>query len=241
MSEVDLGKAQPKASKKAKQPKRRAPQSAPEQSPDEWEAEQRAAENAEKASRAAAAEPVDRGAPLHLSGERVAPTFTPPANPYAPVGWKKKQRVEFDLELPSGQRCKVARLERDDLLRLDLMQHLDTFTPLLLGDNDMSDDERQSKMTKMVQDDPVALNKMLKAIDKVVMACTIAPAITEDKSLVNYGGPENWADPNFVATVHIDDVDTFERMFIFGAAFGRSMDDLKSILEQAEGVDGLAD
>ena len=249
MTDVNLDGAQP-GPRVAKQQKRRVPLSEPQQEmPAEGiddlrrrleEAEARAA----AAERAAMAEPVDRGAPLgnpiDLSGEQVGVTIPTPANPYAPVGWRRKQRIEFDLTMPSGQRCRVMRLERDDLLRLNLIQELDTFTPLLM-ENSISDAERQGQMETMVKDDPQALVKMLHAVDKVVMAATINPRITTDEKLVNYGSEKDWANPDFVATVLLDDIDTFERMFIFGSAFGRSMDDLKSVFEQANGLDGMED
>lgn len=249
MSDVGLGNAQPKKATKAKQPKRRAPSAAQvsqesvEPQDDSYDEVADLRARLAAAERAAAAEPVNvppSAVPVDLSGEQVAPTFAPPVNPYAPTGWRKKVRQEFDLELPSGQMCRITRLERDDLLRLNLMEHLDTFTPMLMQDS-LSDEERQQQMTDTVKENPAALQKMLRAVDKVVLACTVAPRITKDEKLVNYGGPEQWANPNFVATVHINDIDTFERMFIFGAAFGRSMDDLKSLLEQTEGLDSLAD
>ena len=246
MTDVGLGTAKP--AKKAKQPKRRSqviqhpacqcgdPTSlgvvhrsdGPCYYPDE---------------RLEAAEPIDSRTgeeviPDDLAGEPALPPDRP-VNPYAPTGWRKKQRVEFDLELPSGQLCRVSRLERDDLLRLNLMKELNTFAPMLL-DQAMSDEERTKAATDAVQQDPDALQKMIEAIDKVVMAATVAPKITNNPKLVNEGTEKDWANPNFIATVHIDNIDTFERMFIFGAAFGRSMDELKSIFEQAEGVDSLA-
>lgn len=236
MSDVGLGTAKPKP-KKAKQPKRRVPLPPPELTDDERFEEDYGPNRYE------AAEPIDsktgqEAIPDDLAGAPAMPEA--PVNPYAPTGWRKKQRVEFDLELPSGQLCRVMRLERDDLLRLNLMEHLDTFTPMLL-DNSMSDEARQEMAAQTVKDDPAALSKMLKAVDKVVLSACVKPKITEDPKRVNYGTEKDWANPDWVGTVHIDDIDTFERMFIFGAAFGRSMDDLKSILEQAEGLDGLAD
>lgn len=163
----------------------------------------------------------------------------PEVNPYAPTGWKRKQRVEFDLNLPSGQLARIMRLDRDDLFRLGLMEYLDTFTPVLLDDTSATDSERNDKVKQIMVENPAALNNMLIAIDKVVMAVTIRPLVTEDDSLINYGTEEDWANPNFVATVHLNDISTEERMFIFGAAFGRSMDDLKSIYDQAEGLGSL--
>jgi len=227
---VSLGNAQPQKPRKAKQPKRRAPLTEAQQA---YQAYQESAvkEAQPQYDRAANAEPVPE-----WSGTPTPQSF----NAYAPTGWRKRNRVEFDLEMPSGQMCRVMRLERDDLLRLNLMQYLDTFTPMLF-ESQLSDAERQQEMVSLVQSDPQALSKMLKAIDKVVLACTIKPQITEDSAKVNYGNENDWADPNFVATVHLDDVDSFERMYIFGSAFGKSMDDLKSVLQQAQGVGSLAD
>lgn len=235
MTDVNLGPAQPgpkpKKAKGAKQPTRRSPQSAQVS----YEEPEEATEYG--TARADAAEPVDsRGFAEGLSG---VPVDTAVANPYAPTGWRRKEKVLFDVETPSGQTCEVMRLERDDLMRLDLLQYLDTFTPLLLEDS-LSEDERSAQMTEIVKDNPESLQKMFKAIDKVILACVTKPHITEEHSKVNYGSERDWGNPNFVATVHLDDIDTFDRMYIFGAAFGRDMDDLKSVLQQAQGVGSLA-
>ena len=77
---------------------------------------------------------------------------------------------------------------------------------------------------------------MLGAIDIITMAACIKPRITDDPSKVNIGTPDDWTDPKFVATVPLDNISLMDRMYIFGAAFGRSMDDLKSVWEQTEGL-----
>lgn len=229
MSDVGLGAAKPV--KKAKQRKRSVPQ---QESP---------VDEPVGADRYESAQPVDsrtghEAIPDDWAGKPVVSDR--PVNPYAPTGWRKKTRLEFDVELPSGQKCRVIRLERDDLLKMNLLQELDTFTPMLLDDS-MSDAEREGKAATLVKENPEALKKMLSAIDKVVLAATVAPKITEDPRLVDYGNESNWADESWVGTVLLDDIDTFERMYIFGAAFGRDMDDLKSVLEQTQSVDSLAD
>ena len=196
--------------------------------------------------RAEAAEPVDTREKAQMPWDALPPDIsgvpvqTQPSNPYAPTGWRKRNRVEFDLELPSGQVCRMLRLERDDMLRLNLIQYLDTFTPALL-EGTANDAEKEEMMKSELQKNPAGLQKMLKAIDKVVLAAVLVPQITEDPAKVNYGSEMDWANPNFVPVALLDDIDTFERMIIFGAAFGRSMDDLKSFLEgQAPGLASLA-
>lgn len=171
-----------------------------------------------------------------------APPVADPVNPWAPTGWAAKARVEFDVKLPmSGQFCRLIRMERDDLFRLDLVEYLNTFLPLLMDDATISAEAQQSKMEQTMKDDPSAITKMLRAIDIIAMTACVKPKITEDENLVDIGGPDDWANPNFIATVPLRNIPVVERMFIFGAAFGRSMDDLKSLLEQAESLDGLGD
>ena len=178
------------------------------------------------------------GVPADLSGTAVEPDR--PANPYAPVGWQKQRRIEFDFELPSGQMCRLTRLEREDLIRLNLMEYLNTFAPMLL-DQSKTDDERRSEMEATVKEHPESIGQLFTAVGKVVMACTLRPKITDDPKKVSYGSEKDWANPNFTATVHLDNIDMMERLYIFGAAFGKSMDDLKSLWGEAEGMDGLAD
>lgn len=174
-------------------------------------------------------------APPVISGERV----DKPVNPYAPTGWQAKKRIEFDVQMPSGQMCLVMRLEREDLFRLNLMDYLDTFTPILMGD--LADEERDAAVQDVIKENPDALVKMFAAIDQVVMAATIKPKITENKDLVNLGNESDWRDPNFVATVLLENIPMEERMYVFGAAFGQSMDALKSIWRETTGVGSLDD
>jgi hypothetical protein len=174
--------------------------------------------------------------PIH-----VAPTIPPDVavNPYAPSGWQRKKREEFDLTVPSGQLARVMRLEREDLFRMNLMQYLDTFTPMLMEDT-VSSDERGRRIREKMSEQPDSIASMFMAIDEVVMAATVRPRVTNDEKLVDYGGPEDWKNPNFIATAYINDVSMDDRFAIFAAAFGRSMDDLKSVLEQTPSVAGVA-
>jgi hypothetical protein len=164
----------------------------------------------------------------------------PPANPYAPTGWKRKVRVEFDVRVPSGQLVKVLRLEREDLFRLNLIQYLDTFTPLLMEDT-ISDEERERRLKETMAEKPDSLMNMFVAIDQVVMAAAVKPRVTNDEKLVDYGQPKDWNNPRFTPIAYLEDIAMEDRMSIFGAAFGRSMDELKSVWEQAPSMGSVAD
>jgi hypothetical protein len=206
------------------QPKRRSRHATGDE-PDRNEAERDIGEETKRA-----AEPEDPPIPVPQPEA---------ANPYAPTGWRKKQRVEFDVTLPSGQLARVLRLEREDLFRLNLMSYLDTFTPMLMEDS-ISTDERTKRMRDTMTQHPDAIANMFMAIDEVVMAATIKPRVTNDEKMVDYGGPQDWGNPQFIATAYIQDIGMEDRMAIFASAFGRSMDDLKSVWEEAGSVGGMA-
>lgn len=167
------------------------------------------------------------------------PVAGAPVNPYAPTGWAARKRVEVDVTLPSGQLCRIMRLEREDLFRMNLLQYMDTFTPMLMEET-ISSDERGRRIRERMSQDPNAIANMFMAIDQVVMSATVRPRVTDDPQKKDYGGPNDWANPNFIATAFIEDIDMDDRFAIFAHAFGRSMDDLKSLFEQTPSVAGVA-
>lgn len=232
-------------------PHRRVPK---QQTPEELRAQMRAEIEAEM--RAEAAEGIDSRTAYVSDGEPEAPPLfnspvppafsgarvdAPAANPYAPTGWGANEREEMDLVTPSGQNCRVRRLERDDVIDLGLLKHLDTFTPLLL-DTKMSDAEKVQRAEALVRKNPHAMGDMFGAVDKVVEAACVSPRVTFNQDHEYMGGPMEWADPTFTATIYIKRIDIVDRMAIFNAAFGRSIDQLKSVGGgQESGVGSLAD
>lgn len=182
-------------------------------------------------------------------GEHVADTLPPPqvipaippggVNPYAPTGWAGRNRVESDVELPSGQLVRVRRLEREDLVRLRLMGYMDTFTPILMEDT-VSAEERNRRIKEKMGNDTNAIADMFAAIDQVVMFACVRPRVTSDQKLADYGGPQDWENPNFIATAFIEHITMDDRFAVFAASFGRSMEDLKSFRAEADGMVGVA-
>lgn len=173
--------------------------------------------------------------PIH-----VAPTIPePPANSWA-AGWAPVKREQLDVTLPSGKMCRVKILQREDLFRMNLMGYLDTFTPMLMEDT-ISSEERDRRMRDKMKSDSNAIANMFMAVDEVVKEVTVRPRITMLEDEADYGGPSDWANPEFIPTAYIGDIDMEDRFAIFAAAFGKSMDDLKSLWQQTPGVGSMAD
>jgi hypothetical protein len=153
-----------------------------------------------------------------------------PTNKYAATGWRRKQSVEFDLQVPSGQWCRVRRLEKNDIFRLRIVDHLDSILPMLVDIGDGADKEK--RIAESLKANAHLIDDMYTVIDVVVMACCINPAVTTELAAVNED-----ADP---AIVLIDNIDVDDRMVIFGAAFGRDANELKSVIPTQTGVEPVS-
>lgn len=169
----------------------------------------------------------------------VAPTLPvqlPVPNKYAPTGWRKKVSIEFDLHVPSGQVCRIRRLETNDVFRLKILDHLDQFLPMLLDDK-LDDQQRDEKIQNAVKNNTHLIDDLYGVVDIVVMACCLKPAITANVDATYYGTEADWGNPDFLAIVHIDDIDLMDRMAIFEAAFGAESAGLKSFFQQKASVE----
>lgn len=174
-------------------------------------------------------------APKHAtadSGQFIAPTIPPkPVNPYAPTGWRKKVSVEFDLQVPSGQLCRIRRLDRNDLFKLKIVDKLDTLLPMLLDMDGQTPEERSEKIKEKVKANPEIVDDMYNVQDLIVLACCVRPYVTNDQSLTDYDAE--------IPIVHIDDIDIEDRGMIFAYAFGRDADELKSVASEASIVQSV--
>lgn len=167
------------------------------------------------------------------------PQPTRPPNPYAPTGWRKKVSVEFDVVTPSGQTVRLRRLERNDLFKSGIMDHLDQLLPLLIDAEQSPEAQRQGKVAEAVQRSASMLSDMYDVMDIVVMTACVRPMVTNDPQAVLEGTESDWADPNFIPIVHISSIDDDDREFIFATAFKMDSDQLKSFQQSKGRVDAI--
>ena len=160
-----------------------------------------------------------------------------PANKFAPTGWRQRVSVEFDYQVPSGQWCRLRRLDKVDLFKLRILDHMDNLLPQLIDVGD--DQQQQAKVQQAIQKNMNLVDDMYNVIDIVTMAACVRPMVTDDKSKTNYGTAEDWENPDFIATVHIDDVIIEDKQAIFQASFKGDVDALKSAAEQEVRVGDL--
>jgi len=166
------------------------------------------------------------------SGQRVEePKATASqANPYAMTGWQKKSDEEFDLDLPSGQRCRVRKLTPNDVFKLGLLDMLDVFSPELLSGKDPGKAAARKVDEVNALRDKKKRNQLFDTVDQVVVACVVFPrVVAEETDVFN---PET--------TALVGDIEITDKMFIFGAVFGNDVNALKSVYEGAANDLGAA-
>lgn len=160
-----------------------------------------------------------------------------PADPYAVTAWGHSSVVTRDLVLPSGQRCLIKQLEMQDVLRLDIMDVIDTFTGSLL-----SSSEKKRKKGKVEEEgadvvrllaDPENFTKMNDAVNKIVVASVLKPQIHPI-----YPNDQTWFRKD--GLIYVDSIAFNDRMEIFNASF-ESLGDMTPFRdEQASGLGAMA-
>ena len=159
-------------------------------------------------------------------------------NKYQATGWKKKSReTEFDLELPSGQLCRVKKLRMESIVELGLMNDLDTFTGAIAVDS------KAKKVTKAAETkaaksfmesltDKDKFAKLMGTVDKVVIATVLEPKVHADLA-----EGEEYNDD----LVYLSDIEFEDKLHIFGTVF-EGMGALGSFRErgQSDGVGAVA-
>lgn len=152
-----------------------------------------------------------------------------PANPYALKAWGSKfSHVEFDVECPSGQRCRARQLQMEDALALGVLDSLDMFTPAVMnGIGDDSTGKQQEDSNTAILgglSDPEKRNNFFGTVNKVLAHTVVIPrvALVDDGNL-----PEG--------TVFANDIPFADKMHIFRAVFSARGDALQSFREGQEG------
>lgn len=128
---------------------------------------------------------------------------------YAPTAWGNKVSMEKDLVLSSGQKCRVRKLEMEDILELDILDVMDTFTSQLVAEPDDNKNSDPMEMLKLLKDSD-RREKLMSAINRVIPVTVVAPQVLPD--------PEPGR-PKKPGHIYISMIDLVDKMEIFGAAF----------------------
>lgn len=167
-------------------------------------------------------EALDRSGPAEVAPPPPAPTVVPAAASPRSYGFAK--RGEADLELPSGGYVRYRKLNKGQLLELNMVEVLDGFTPELLADVQSGDETVAQEAFLKAVIDPARNAKIFGPVDRVVAAVVVTPTVVLEG-------------PSTDTQINVVDIDLEDKLVIFGAAVGEQLTALKSVrTEQNAGL-----
>lgn len=126
------------------------------------------------------------------------------------------------LEMPSGQKCRVRVLEMEDIIRLNLVNELDTFSGFFEEHDPNNPDSGMSMMKKLSDGDN--FDRFSNTMDKVVVDSVVEPRILPRDANHEPGA------------VFVNQVPFVDKMAIFSAVF-KGLGDMGDFREeQSDGV-----
>jgi len=161
-------------------------------------------------------QPIDYAGPVQVEPPP-SPTVAPAAASSRSYGFAK--RGEADLELPSGGLVRYRKLNKGQLLELNMVEVLDGFTPELLADVQSGDETVAQEAFLKAVVDPARNAKIFGPVDRVVAAVVVIPAVVLDG-------------PSTDSQINVADIDLEDKLVIFGAAVGEQLSSLKSVRAQ---------
>ncbi|TDO18130.1 hypothetical protein EV580_1312 [Mycobacterium sp. BK086] len=160
--------------------------------------------------------PVDVVDPVQTQEPPPPPTEVPAAAPRA-YGFNKAG--EHDIELPSGGFVRYRKLNKGNLLQLNLIEVMDGFTPELLADIGGEDAQAAEGAALRALVDPKSNAKIFGPIDRVIAAAVVAPKVVLDE-------------PSTDTQINVAEIELEDKVAIFMAAVGEQLEALKSIRQQ---------
>jgi hypothetical protein len=172
-------------------------------------------------------EAVDYDGPVEVAEPEPEAVPEPPPTPptevpaaASPRSYGITKLEEADLELPSGSFVRYRKLTKSHLLKLNLVEVMDGFTPELLADMRSDDEATVNDAAMKALTDPERNGKIFGPVDRVVVASVTIPTVV-------------LAGPTTDSQVNIDDVELEDKLAIFGAAIGEQLDALKSVRDES--------
>lgn len=155
---------------------------------------------------------------------------------YALTAWGAPKNInEKDVTLPSGQLCRVRELQMEDVLELDLIDAVDTFTGQLIddrADGKETSHESDAKSFLTFLRDKEKREKLLKIVDATIPRAVVAPVVLPAL-------PKGRAKKE--GFIYVDQIELNDKLAIFTEIFQGFGDVSKFREEQAEGVGTLAE
>lgn len=149
----------------------------------------------------------------------------------------KKGGGSFDLDLPSGERCRVKRPGIQGLIKAGILQSIDSLTAIVQTETIPKAEGKPAVDVKDILADEQKFSKMLEMVDKIVCEVVLEPKVLptlvqafdqDGETLVGDDGEalmrEIEDDERDEDSIYVDYIDTEDKMFIMNFVVGGSKD-----------------
>lgn len=137
-------------------------------------------------------------------------------NKYTPTAWGKGPEL-MDIELPSGQICQAQKLEMEDIIRLNIVNELDTFTGIFSDSEEESTEETELESIKRLSSggnfDRVSVTINAVLVDSVKQP-VVHPIPKDPVTGLDIPKENRPRGP-----IYVDMIGFMDKMFIFGKVF----------------------
>lgn len=146
-----------------------------------------------------------------VPGALTFPPAAPPsqvlADPYAPTAWGS---YDHELTMPSGQKCRVKKLDFEDVFAAGMMDRLNTLQGVVDKHTKKAEGQPPLDPTKMLADKRTA-RQMTSLMNEVVCMVVTAPKVVM---------PPEKMEERKAGVVYADTVGIVDKMEIFAFAMG---------------------
>ena len=153
-----------------------------------------------------------------------------------PAGWGQVRPLQT-VELPSGGRVLVRELEIQDLLNLDILDIVDSFSQEALPKASVKGSNSEAQFLKNVAENKDQFDKMVDVMNRVAAQAIVKPVVT----YVPPPKPGEAEQEAVEGKVYAHLIPLEDRLAVFNKAVAGMEDLFRDSTEQAENVGAVAD
>ncbi|WPH57972.1 hypothetical protein SEA_LUCKYLEO_24 [Gordonia phage LuckyLeo] len=140
---------------------------------------------------------------------------------YEPTAWGDDSSDLIDIKLPSGQLCQARKLEMEDIIRLNIINDLDTFSTAF-GEEEEKASTNDVEFLKTIADTG-AFDKLIRTLNIIVVDRVVQPQV--------YAAPDQKKERK-PGRVYVDKIKFQDKMTIFGSVF-QGLGDMSDFREES--------
>lgn len=149
---------------------------------------------------------------------------------YHATAWGVIDDGLMDIKLPSGQLCQAKKLEMEDVIRLNIVNELDTFTSLFGDEDDAKQGDQDNLEAIKRMSDSGNMDRLMETLNTVTVDRVVQPPVLPIP-LGENGRPVPFEDR--APGVYVDNIKFLDKMAIFGEIF-EGLSDMADFREEPE-------